>query len=136
MLQLLATANTAPESVTAFDTLLNQIFNEPAILSFFAGILAILPIILVLSVIQAIFVFFQPFYFRSMKKSQKRIAEAHEDLYDIEKQRYTNERENLRIQKELFSIEKERLEFEKQKFELEKARLESQGIKVITTNKE
>ena len=135
MLQLLASNNTT-ETPSAFEGLITQIITDPATQLFIGSILAILPIIFALSIIQAIFVFFQPFYFRSMKKSQKRIAEAQEDLYKMEKQRYTNERENLKIQKELFSIEKERLEFEKQKFELEKARLESQGIKVITTNKE
>lgn len=134
MLQLLA-SNTNTNA-NAFDTLLNTIFGDPAIMSFVAGILAFLPLILFLSVIQAIFVFFQPFYFRSMKKSQKRIAEAQEDIYKIEKQRYNDEREQFRIQKDLFEIEKQKLELKKQKFELEKARLETQGIKVITTPKD
>lgn len=114
MLQLLA-SNTTPETSNAFELVLSQLFEAPAIQSFIAMIIVALPIILFLSVIQAIFVFFQPFYFRSMKKSQKRIAEAQEDLYDIET---------------------ERLEIEKQRLELEKARLESQGIKVITPNKD
>ena len=135
MLQLLA-SNPTHETSNAFELVLSQLFEAPAIQSFLAIIIVALPVILFLSVIQAIFVFFQPFYFRSMKKSQKRIAEAQEDIYKIEKQRYNDEREQFRIQKELFAIEKERLELEKQKFELEKARLESQGIKVITTNKE
>lgn len=135
MLQLLA-INTTPETPSAFEGLITQIITDPATQLFIGSILAILPIIFALSIIQAIFVFFQPFYFRSMKKSQKRIAEAQEDIYTIEKQRYNDEREQFRIQKELFAVEKERLELEKQKFELEKARLESQGIKVITTNKD
>ena len=129
MLQLLATSTGTNANTNAFDTLLNEIFASPDIQMFIASILAILPLIIILVIIQAIFVFFQPFYFRSMKKSQKRIAEAQEDLYKMEKQRYLNEVEILRT-------EKEKLELEKQKFELEKARLESQGIKVITTNKE
>lgn len=113
MLQLLATSTNA--NTNAFDTLLNEIFASPDIQIFVASILAILPLIIILVIIQAIFVFFQPFYFRSMKKSQKRIAKAQEALYDIET---------------------ERLELEKQRLELEKARLESQGIKVITTTKD
>ena len=128
MLQLLA-SNTTPETSNAFELVLSQLFESPAIQSFIAMIIVALPIILFLSVIQAIFVFFQPFYFRSMKKSQKRIAEAQEDLYKIEKQRYLNEVEILRTEKEKVKIEKEKLE-------LEKARLESQGIKVITTTKD
>lgn len=128
MLQLLATA-IETETPSAFEGLITQIITDPATQLFIGSILAILPIIFALSIIQAIFLFFQPFYFRSMKKSQKRIAEAQEDLYKMEKQRYLNEVEILRT-------EKEKLELEKQKFELEKARLESQGIKVITTNKE
>ncbi len=121
MLQLLATA-IETEKPSAFEGLITQIITDPATQLFIGSILAILPIIFALSIIQAIFLFFQPFYFRSMKKSQKRIAEAQEDLYKMEKQRYLNEVEILRTEKE--------------KLELEKARLESQGIKVITTNKE
>ncbi len=133
MLQLLAN-NTTTEATSAFDAFLSQLFETPAIQSFIAILMLVLPIILFLSVIQAIFTFFQPFYFRSMKKSQKRIAEAQENINKIEKQRYNDEREQFRIQKELFTLEKQRFELEKQKFELEKQRLESQGIKVITTN--
>lgn len=120
MLNLLTATTSTP---------LTDFLNSEPITLLLAGILTFLPIIIILGILRGIFEFFIPFYIRSMKKSQKQLAEFMQKTYFVQQSNSSALRDIADIEKEKLKTEKQRLEIEKQKLEFEKTRLELERIR-------